>query len=160
VRKPKQKSTHRPYTPSRYLRRSLAKTSAKKQTSKWEVNLAEELAKTFFVTSNNRTVLKPYEVDIIFTNRKTGEAGLLEVNGPVHYTPMVYGERAHKHSHRNDMRKLRKAANRNLKILLVPAQHRMPTTAEVYEAIALYESAAGSFSMLFAKMGKISAPLT
>jgi len=147
------------FTPSKKLRRILRATKTKKQSSKWELDLAAELAKKFFVTSNNRSILRPYEVDIVFSERFGGQDGLLEVNGPVHYTPAVYGEDAHKRSHRNDMRKLHRAQRRQLKILLIPAQHRMPSKEEVEMAIALYERAEGSFSMLFARMGKISTPV-
>ncbi len=126
--------------------------------SKWEIDLALELSKVYYVKTNDRTLLRPLEVDIVATDRFK-EVFLIEVNGPVHYTPAVYGERSHRKSHRNDLRKLHKALVKGYKILVIPAQNRMPKLWEVLEGLEVLSRASGSFSLLFERRGKVSVPL-
>ncbi len=150
--------SRRSYRPRVYFSRD-QKNRKKPGRSNWESNLALALSEKYYVKTNDRAILRPLEIDIVLFAQR-GEPHLIEINGPVHYTPSVYGERAHKRSHRNDMRKLRKAQNKNKRILVIPAQNRMPSIEEVQEAIQLLEWASGSFSMIFNKMGNITTPLS
>ncbi len=80
---------------------------------------------------------------------------LVEVNGPGHYTPDVYGEVAHRRTVRNDLLKLKKAQKLNLRLLVIPAKNRMPSEEELKEGLRMLMSSAGSFSLLFENMGAI-----
>ena len=71
----------------------------------------------------------------------------------------MYGERSHRKSHRNDLRKLHKALVKGYKILVIPAQNRMPKLWEVLEGLEVLSRASGSFSLLFERRGRVSVPL-